>query len=249
MNKLISFIFKQRFMVICAAGIVVIGGIAAWQTLPIDAFPDVTNVQVMVLTQAPGLAPEEVERLISSPLEKEMNGLPRVNLIRSLSKAGLSQVVVVFDDDVDTYFARQIVFERIQVAKESLPQGFEPEMGPISTGLGEIFQYTLESDKTDLTGLRTAQDWDVRPLLRSIPGVTEVNSFGGFAKRYEVIVDPDKLSKYNVPLQAVTEALSRNNSTAPANYITKGQEQIVVRGNALIKSIADIDKIVADTHN
>ncbi|OGS21006.1 MAG: metal transporter [Elusimicrobia bacterium RIFOXYA2_FULL_40_6] len=248
MNKLISFIFKQRFMVICAASIVVIGGIAAWKTLPIDAFPDVTNVQVMVLTQAPGLAPEEVERLISSPLEKEMNGLPKVNLIRSLSKAGLSQVVVVFDDDVDTYFARQIVFERIQVAKESLPQGFEPEMGPISTGLGEIFQYTLEGN-AGLTELRTVQDWDIRPLLRSIPGVTEVNSFGGFAKRYEVIVDPDKLSKYNVPLQAVTEALSRNNSTAPANYITSGQEQIVVRGNALIKSIADIDKIVVDTHN
>jgi len=124
MNKFISFIFKQKFLVICFAIILVIGGIVAWKTLPIDAFPDVTNIQVMILTQAPGLAPEEVERLISTPLEREMNGLPRVKMIRSLSKAGLSQVVVIFEDDVDTYFARQIVFERIQLAKESLPQGF-----------------------------------------------------------------------------------------------------------------------------
>jgi len=249
MNKFISFIFKQKFLVICFAIILVIGGIVAWKTLPIDAFPDVTNIQVMILTQAPGLAPEEVERLISTPLEREMNGLPRVKMIRSLSKAGLSQVVVIFEDDVDTYFARQIVFERIQLAKESLPQGFEPEMGPISTGLGEIYQYTLEGNETDLSELRTVQDWVVGPLLRSIPSVTEVNSFGGFAKRYEVIVDPDKLSKYNVTLQSVTEALSRNNSTAPANYIIKGQEQIVVRGNCLIKSISDIEKIVVNTNN
>ncbi|MCB4791474.1 MAG: CusA/CzcA family heavy metal efflux RND transporter [Elusimicrobia bacterium] len=249
MNTFIAFIFKQRFLVLCMTAVVIIGGIVAWKNLPIDAFPDVTNVQVMILTQAPGLAPEEVERLISTPLEKEMNGLPKVNSIRSLSKAGLSQVVVVFKDDTDIYFARQVVFERIQIAKEALPQGFEPEMGPISTGLGEIYQYTLESDKADLTELRTVQDWVIRPQLRSIPGATEINSFGGFAKKYEVIVDPDRLLKYDVTLEKVTEALSKNNSTAPANYIIKGQEQIVVRGNGLIKTVADIENIVVASNS
>ena len=159
MDKLISLVFRQRFVVIFFTLILVIGGIIAWRKLPIDAFPDVTNIQVMILTEAPGLAPTEVERLISFPLEIEMNGLPDVKLIRSLSKAGLSQVVVIFEDGVDTYFARQLVFERLQTAKEKLPEGFEPEMGPISTGLGEIYQYTLESETADLTELRTIQDW------------------------------------------------------------------------------------------
>lgn len=249
MNKFISFILRQRFLVIFIALVIIVVGIASWKKLPIDAFPDVTNVQVMILTQAPGLAPVEVERLISTPLEKEMNGLPNVTLIRSLSKAGLSQVVVVFDDRTDIYFARQIVFERIQVAKDNLPEGFEPELGPISTGLGEIYQYTLEGKASNLTELRTAQDWIIRPQLRSVPGVTEINSFGGFAKQYQAIVDPDKLVKYNLTLQDVTEALKRNNSTAPANYIVRGQEQIIVRGNGLIRSAGDIDNIVVTAHD
>jgi len=249
MNKFISFILRQRFLVIFIALVIIAGGIASWIKLPIDAFPDVTNVQVMILTQAPGLAPVEVERLISTPLEKEMNGLPSVTLVRSLSKAGLSQVVVIFDDKTDIYFARQIVFERIQTAKDNLPEGFEPELGPISTGLGEIYQYTLEGKTSDLTDLRTVQDWIIRPQLRSIPGVTEINSFGGFAKQYQVVVDPDKLVKYALTLQNVTESLQKNNSTAPANYIVRGQEQIVVRGNGLIRSINDIENIVVAAYS
>ena len=244
MNKFLSFILRQRLMVICVTLVIVAAGIAAWVKIPIDAYPDVTNEQVMILTQAPGLAPVEVERLISTPLEKEMNGLPKVTMVRSLSKAGLSQVVVVFDDSTDIYFARQIVFERIQTAKEKLPEGFEPELGPISTGLGEIYQYTLDGKNVDLTELRTVQDWVIRPQLRSVPGVTEINSFGGFAKQYQVIVDPDRLVRYGLTLQNVTESLSRNNSTAPANYIIKGQEQIVVRGNGMIRSLDDIGNIV-----
>ncbi|MEI8344869.1 MAG: CusA/CzcA family heavy metal efflux RND transporter, partial [Candidatus Omnitrophota bacterium] len=244
MNNFLSFILRQRFIVIFITLVVIAAGIAAWVKIPIDAYPDVTNEQVMILTQAPGLAPVEVERLISTPLEKEMNGLPKVTMVRSLSKAGLSQVVVVFDDSTDIYFARQIVFERIQTAKEKLPEGFEPELGPISTGLGEIYQYTLEGKSADLTELRTVQDWVIRPQLRSIPGVTEINSFGGFAKQYQVIVDPDRLMKYGLTLQSIAESLSRNNSTAPANYIVKGQEQIVVRGSGMIKSLEDIGSIV-----
>jgi len=248
MDKFISFVLRQRLVVILFAMILIAGGTMAWKKLPIDAFPDVTNIQVMILTEAPGLAPTEVERLITFPLEIEMNGLPDVKLIRSLSKAGLSQVVVIFEDGVDIYFARQLVFERLQTAKEKLPEGLEPEMGPISTGLGEIYQYTLESEKADLTELRTIQDWIIRPQLRSIPGVTEVNSFGGFVKQYQVIVDPDELLKYDLTLEQVSEALSKNNATSPANYIVKGPEQMVVRGVGLIKTTSDIENIIVTAH-
>ncbi|HAZ10605.1 MAG TPA: CusA/CzcA family heavy metal efflux RND transporter [Candidatus Omnitrophica bacterium] len=248
MDKFITFVFKQRALVIFATLIIGVAGVLAWIKLPIDAFPDVTNVQAMILTEAQGLAPAEVERLISYPIEIEMQGLPQVKLVRSLSKAGLSQVVVVFKDNVDTYFARQIVFERLSSAKENLPPGFDPELGPISTGLGEIYQYTLEATsgktKYDLTGLRTIQDWIIKPQIRSVPGVTEVNSFGGFAKQYQVVVDPEKLSKYKIDLREVTEALEKNNATAPANFIVKGREQIIARSTGLIKSIEDIENIV-----
>ncbi|MBF0217441.1 MAG: efflux RND transporter permease subunit [Candidatus Omnitrophica bacterium] len=244
MNSFLSFVLRQRVLVIFMTLGIVAAGAAAWIKIPIDAYPDVTNEQVMILTQAPGLAPVEVERLISTPLENEMNGLPKVTMIRSLSKAGLSQVVVVFDDSTDIYFARQIVFERIQTARENLPEGVLPELGPISTGLGEIYQYTLEGKDSDLTEMRTVQDWVIRPQLRTIPGVTEINSFGGFAKQYQVIVDPDRLMKYGLTLQSVTGSLIKNNSTAAANYIVTGQEQIVVRGNGLIRSLDDIGSIV-----
>ncbi len=248
MDKFISFIFRQKFLIIFLTLIIVIGGIIAWKKLPIDAFPDVTNIQVMIITEAPGLAPAEVERLISFPIEIEMKGLPDVKMIRSLSKAGFSQVVIIFEDWVDTYFARQIVFERLQIAKEKLPEGIDPELGPVSTGLGEIYQYTLESENNDLTELRTVQDWIIRPQLRSIPGVNEANSMGGFVKQYQVIVGPDKLLKYDLTLGQVSESLSKNNATAPGSYIVKGSEQIVVRGMGLIKTISDIENIVVASH-
>ncbi|MFA7255683.1 MAG: CusA/CzcA family heavy metal efflux RND transporter [Candidatus Omnitrophota bacterium] len=249
MDKLLSFVLGRRFLVILATILLIIAGVFSWSKLPVDAFPDVTNVQVMILTRAEGLVPTEVERLISSPIELEMNGLPKIKLIRSLSKTGLSQVVIIFEDGVDIYFARQLVFERLSTVKEKLPPGFDPEMGPISTGLGEIFQYTLESKNTDLMGLRSIQDWVVRPQLRSIPGVTEINSFGGFVKQYQVIVNPDQLLKYGLTLKDVSETLSRNNSTAPANYIVQGQEQIIVRGMGLIKDLSDIETATVTTVN
>ncbi len=246
MEKFISFVLRQRILIIIAALGIIAAGIFSWINLPIDAFPDVTNVQVMMLTEAEGLGPAEVERLITYPIEIEMQGLPDVRLVRSLSKAGLSQVVVVFEDRVDTYFARQLVFERLSLAKESLPPGFDPELGPISTGLGEIFQYTLEAqkDKYTLTDLRTMQDWTVKPQLRSVAGVTEVNSFGGFVKQYQVIIDPDKLLKYKIGLKEAYESLEKNNATAPANFIVKGREQIIARSIGLLKSIEDIGNII-----
>jgi cobalt-zinc-cadmium resistance protein CzcA len=247
-EKVLSFVLRQRFFVVLATLLLIAGGVFSWLRLPVDAFPDVTNVQVMILTSAEGLAPTEVERLISAPIELEMNGLPQIKMIRSLSKTGLSQVVVIFEDDVNIYFARQLVFEKLSAAKEKLPPGLTPELGPISTGLGEVFQYTLESKDTDLMGLRSIQDWVIRPQLRAIPGVTEVNSFGGFVKQYQVIIHPDQLLKYGLTLKEVSETLSRNNSTAPANYIVQGQEQIIVRGTGLIKDLPDIETVTVATY-
>ncbi|HLD30058.1 MAG TPA: efflux RND transporter permease subunit, partial [bacterium] len=246
MEKFISFVLKQRILILMAALGLTAAGIFSWIRLPIDAFPDVTNVQVMILTEAEGLGPAEVERLITYPIEIELQGLPDVKLVRSLSKAGLSQVVVIFEDKVDTYFARQIVFEKLSLAKKNLPPGFDPELGPISTGLGEIFQYTLggEKGKYTLTDLRTVQDWIIKPQLRTVPGVTEVNSLGGFVKQYQVIADPDRLLKYKLSLKQIFDALQNNNATAPANFIVKGKEQIITRSIGLLTSAEDIGNII-----
>ena len=246
LDKVNHFVLNHRLIVIVGAVVLMGAGVYAWRTLPIDAFPDVTNVQVMILTEAPGLAPVDVEQQISFPLELAMQGLPDVQQIRSLSKAALSQVVIVFEDKVDTYFSRQLVFERLQSAKEALPEWAEPEMGPISTGLGEIYQYTLESREHSPMELRTIQDWMIAPQLRALPGVNEVNSFGGFVKQYHVLVDPNRLLKYEVTLQDVLEALANNNANAGGDFIIKGWEQAYVRSLGLIETIADMENIVLE---
>ncbi len=244
LNTFIRFVLTQRLMVVLATLALCVAGAIAWRLLPIDAFPDVTNVQVMVLTEAPGLASLDVEQRVTFPVERALQGLPKVRQIRSMSKAGFSQVIAVFDDDVDTYFARQLVFERLQYAKEELPPGVEPEMGPISTGLGEIYQYTLESPTRSPMALRTIQDWLISPQLRAIAGVNEVNSFGGFVKQYQVSVDPARLLKYRLTLTDVTAGLERNNANAGGGFITQGWEQAYVRSVGLFESIADIENVV-----
>ena len=187
-------LLKNRLLVLLGTALLAALGVVAWTRLPIDAFPDVTNTQVMILAKAPGLAAVDVEQRVSYPIEQVMRGLPRVQQVRSLSKAGLSQVVIIFEEGVDTYWTRQVVFERLSMAREQLPPGVEPELGPLSTGLGEIYQYTLEGDGRSAMDLRTIQDWIVSPLLKPIPGVNEVNSFGGEVKQYQVLVSPEKLS-------------------------------------------------------
>jgi len=244
MNHLIKFILTQRLLVIMGAVVLAVAGVLAWKALPIDAFPDVTNVQVMILADAPGLASVDVEQQVTFPVELSMQGLPKVRQIRSMSKSGFSQVIVVFEDDVDIYFARQLVFERLQAAREQLPKGVEPEMGPISTGLGEIYQYTLSSDRRSAMELRTMQDWLIAPQLRSIPGVNEVNSFGGFVKQYQVLVDPARLLKYRLTLQEVLDGLQKNNANAGGNFITQGWEQAYVRSEGMIQSVQDIEDVV-----
>lgn len=273
---LVRFVLKQRILFILSASILLICGYLVWQQLPIDAFPDVTNVQVMILSEAPGLAPIEVEKQITFPIELEMKGLPGIQKIRSLSKAGLSQVVVIFDDDVDIYFARQLVFERLEKARKKLPFGIEPEMGPISTGLGEIYQYTVKAGyyciehkkqwseqnkecpkcskpmikaKYSLLELRTIQDWVIAPQLRTLRGVNEVNSFGGLRKQYQVIADPNLLIKYNISIEDIEKALKENNENVGGSYIQKGGEQFYIISKAFFKRMQDIEQIVLKAEN
>ncbi|NQT92534.1 MAG: efflux RND transporter permease subunit, partial [Lentisphaerae bacterium] len=249
LDRFIHFVLHQRLLVVIATLVLLAGGILAWKTLPIDAFPDVSNVQVMVLTEAPGLAPADVEQQVTFPLELAMQGLPDVRQIRSMSKAAFSQVIVVFEDYVDTYFARQLVFERLQSAREGLPEWAEPEMGPISTGLGEIYQYTLESDTRSPMELRTIQDWVIAPQLKGLPGINEVNSFGGFVKQYHVLVEPSHLLKYGITLTDVIEAIEENNANAGGNFLVKGWEQAYVRSVGLIQSVTDIENIVLEAED
>ncbi len=244
MNRFASRLLAQRWAVLLFAALIVAGGAIAWVKLPIDAFPDVTNVQVMVLTKAPGLSAEDVEQRVTYPIEQQMGGLPRVVQVRSISKAGLSQVVVVLEDGVDPYFGRQLVFERLQGAHEQLPPGIDPELGPLSTGLGEILQYTLEGDGLSAMEKRTLQDWVLAPRLRTIPGVTEVNSFGGFVKQYQVLVDPTRLLKFGMTLRDVLDAVERNNNNAGAGFIVKGWEQTYIRGKGLYTSPEDLGRVV-----
>ncbi len=244
MEKFITWILRNPFLVLILTGVLIIVGMIAWTRLPIDAFPDVSNTQVMILSKAPGLAAVDVEQRVSYPVEQAMGGLPKVKQVRSISKSELSQVVVIFEDDMDTYWTRQVVFERLADVREKLPPGVEPELGPISTGLGEIFQYTLEGDGFSAMDLRTIQDWIVSPLLKPIPGVNEVNSFGGYVKQYQVLLHPDKLLKYGLTVDEVTEAIGNNNANAGGGVLVRGWEQSYLRGVGLLKDIPDIEQIV-----
>ncbi len=271
LDNFLYFILKQRLLVILGSIVLLAAGIVAWKNLPIDAFPDVTNQQVMILTQAPGLTPSEVERLVTFPIEVEMGGLPDVKQVRSLSKTDLSQVIVIFEDRIDTYFARQLVFERLAQVREELPEGVEPELGPVSTGLGEIYQYVLETGyycpdhketwvegegkcqtcgtelvkaEQELMDFRTIQNWIISPQLRRLPGVTEINSFGGFVKQYHVIPDPTLLIKYSISLNEIFDALQANNSNAGGGFIERDWEQINIVSKGLVQNISDIEHIV-----
>jgi len=251
-NALIRFSVANRLIVLLLVAIMAAGGAYSLINLPIDAVPDVTNVQVQVLTAAPSLAPLEMERQVTFPVEVAMSGLPDVEEIRSVSKFGLSAVTVVFDDSVDTYFARQLVLERLSQAREQIPESIgSPEMGPISTGLGEIYQYELKSPdgSYDARALRTVQDWNVRRQLLGVPGATEINSFGGYEKQYQVRVTPEKLQAYGITLRDVYEAVSRNNANVGGAYIEKGAEQYLLRGIGLIEKPDEIGNIVVKTGN
>jgi cobalt-zinc-cadmium resistance protein CzcA len=252
-ERIIRFAIEHRWLVLLTvmgmAGI----GFYSYQKLPIDAVPDITNVQVQINSGAPGYSPLEVEQRVTFPIETVMSGLPNLEQTRSLSRYGLSQVTVIFKDGTDIYFARQLVNERLQEARERLPAGIAPAMGPISTGLGEIYLWTVEARdgarKSDgspytPTDLREIQDWIIKPQLRNVPGVTEINSIGGFAKEYQVAPDPGKLAAYGLTLAQLVTALERNNSNAGAGYIEKQGEQYLIRAPGQVRNLDDIRNVI-----
>ncbi|MBX3551017.1 MAG: CusA/CzcA family heavy metal efflux RND transporter [Pseudolabrys sp.] len=255
-DAILAFSIRQRWLVmITVLGIAAFG---AWNftRLPIDAVPDITNVQVQINAKATGYSPLEVEQRITFPIETAMGGLPKLQYTRSLSRYGLSQVTVVFEDGTDIYFARQMVNERIQQVKDQLPAGIDTAMGPISTGLGEIFMYTVETDPKlggkvgpSPVDLRTAQDWIIKPQLRTVPGVVEVNTIGGFERQFHVLPDPTKLMAYKLSFREVMTALAANNANIGAGYIEKNGEQYLVRIPGQVSAVDDIRRIVLGSRN
>jgi cobalt-zinc-cadmium resistance protein CzcA len=252
-ERLIRFAIEQRWLVILAVLGMGALGIYNYGRLPIDAIPDITNVQVQINTAAPGSSPLETEQRITYPIETVMAGLPGLEQTRSLSRYGLSQVTVIFKDGTDIHFARQLVNQRLQEARDSLPEGVMPAMGPISSGLGEIYLWTVEADdgakKPDgtpytPTDLREIQDWVIKPQLRNVRGVTEINTIGGFDKQYQVAPDPERLASRGLSLQDVVTALERNNANAGAGYIERSGEQYLVRAPGQVASLDDIRDII-----
>ncbi len=252
LDAIVNSALKQRLILVVVALVLCGFGVEAAKKLSVDAFPDVTNIQIQIATEAPGKSPEEVERFITIPVEIAMTGLPGMNDMRSLNKPGLSLITLVFDDDRDLFRERQMVSERLSELREKMPPGVTPILGPITNALGEVYQYTLEMpgedkkvlSRDELIERRTLQDWVVRPLLRSIPGVAEINSTGGFVKQYQTLVDPAKLHYYNLTIQDVRNAISRNNENAGGGILPEHAEQYLVRSVGLIRDLDDIRNIV-----
>ncbi|NNE71571.1 MAG: efflux RND transporter permease subunit [Rhodothermales bacterium] len=245
LNRLVDFSTRQRFVALSLVFLMAIGGIFALRDLPINSLPDVTPVQVLVITKSGRYSPYDVERLVSFPIETAMNGLPAVKEVRSISQFGLSAVTVEFDEDTDIYFARQLVGQRLQSVVGELPVGVDPPtLGPISTALGEIYQYVVRSDRHDLSELREIQDWLIAPQLKTVRGVTEITAFGGFVRQYDVVVAPGRLRTYGLTLRDVIDAIEANNSVSGGNYLEHSREQYIIRGFGLIRDAEDIRQVV-----
>ena len=257
-ERILRFSTTQRWLVLFGVALIAALGIQNYEVLPIDAVPDITNVQVQINTQGRGFSPLEIEQRITFPIETALSGLPRLDHTRSLSRYGLSQVTIVFKDRTDIYFARNLIAQRIQQIKGQLPEGISPEMGPISTGLGEVYMYTVEAKKGALneqgipytaSDLRTIQEWVIKPQLRTVPGVNEVNTIGGFEKQYQVAPFPDTLLAYGFSFDDVIEGLTKNNANMGAGYIERNGEQYLVRTPGQVANIEDIRNIVLGNRN
>src|SRR3989440_247175 len=248
-HRLIEFSMRNRGLVIA-----IYLGLAAWGywallRTPIDAIPDLSENQVIVFTDWTGRSPQEVEDQVTYPLVTNLQGLPGVRVVRASSAFGFSMVNIIFEDNVDLYWARTRVLERLNLVTAQLPQGVIPTLGPDATGVGQIFWYTLESDQMNLRDLRTLQDWFVRYQLNSVPGVAEVASVGGYVQQYQVDVDPNKLRSYSLPLSMVVEAVERSNNNVGGNVVEQSGQWSVVRGVGLIQSVADVENIVLSAPN
>jgi cobalt-zinc-cadmium resistance protein CzcA len=252
-DALLQFSISRRWIVMFLVLVAASAGIWSYQRLPIDAVPDITNVQVQINTQADGFSPLEVEQRITYLVEVAVAGLPHLEYTRSMSRYGLSQVTVVFEDGTDIYFARNLINERLQQAKSQLPAGIEPTMGPIATGLGEIFLYTVHADPDarqpdgtpyDATALRTLQDWVIRPQLRQVPGVTEVNTIGGYERQFHITPDPARMLAFGLTFDDVVSALEKNNANVGAGYIEKNGEQYLIRSPGQVADIESLERVI-----
>ena len=245
LNSIVGWSLGNRPVVLALLALLVFLGLDAARSLPIDAVPDVTNVQVQVITTAPALSPVEVEQYVTVPVERAMAGTPRATEVRSISKYGISVVTVVFSDDTDTYFARQRVAERLPEAERAIPPQYgRPALGPITTGLGEVYQFVLRGEGHSLMELEETLDYYIGPQLRMVPGVVEVNSFGGEDKQYQVVLDPSRLQAAGISVEEVARALERTNANAGGGYIERDREQYVIGSLGQVTSLEDLRSVV-----
>ncbi|MBS1876665.1 MAG: efflux RND transporter permease subunit [Acidobacteria bacterium] len=244
LKRIVDFHLEHRWFVLIGVFGIVVVGLYAMLGIPVDAFPDLTNNQVVISSECGGMAPAEVEQLVTFPIETSLMGIPRTEGIRSISKLGLSIVTVAFDDSVPVYFARQLVNEKLQETRSRLPDGVEPALGPVATAFGEVYQYTLEGKGYTAMDLKTLHDWQIRNQLRTVPGVNEINSWGGETKQYQVVVDPAKLRAYSLTLRDLFERIRENNANFGGGYIEHASEQYTVRGVGRASSASDLEQIV-----
>lgn len=241
-HKIVRAALRQRFLVLMLTVVITIGGILSFQRMPVDAYPDLSPPQVEIITQWEGHAAEEVERLVTLPLELEMNGVPHMEVMRSISLYGLSDIILTFSESTDDYFARQIVFERL--AQATLPQGVTPTMAPLFSPSGLVYRYVIESPDRTPQELKTFEDWVVERAYRSVPGVADDSGFGGTVMQYQVLLDPARIYGYHLTVPQVTNALAANNANAGGGFYSQGGQFYYVRGIGLVRNTDDIGNIV-----
>jgi cobalt-zinc-cadmium resistance protein CzcA len=244
LTSIVDFALNNRWLVLAGLVALVITGGYVLSNLPIDAFPDLTNNQVVVVTECPAMSSTEVDELVTYPIESALVGMPHIETVRSMSKLGLSMVTLIFEDSVNQYLARQLVAERLQDVRARLPQNVQPALGPMSTAFGEVYQYTLESKDRSLMDVKTYQDWTLRYLLRGVPGVSEVNAWGGQSKQYAIELDPVALRSYGLTVHDVVERVAGNNSNFGGGYIEHAGEQYTVRGLGRVSDPSEIQSVV-----
>src|SRR5579872_3153988 len=246
-HRIVQVALRQRFLVLMLTAFITVGGILSFQRMPVDAYPDLSPPQVEIITQWPGHAAEEVERLVTLPLEVEMNGVPHMEYLRSISLYGLSDVIMTFTESTDDYFARQVVFERMGEAQ--LPTGVTPGLSPLFSPSGLVYRYVLESPDRTPQELKTLEDWVIERAYRAVPGVADDSGFGGTVMQYQVLLDPAKIYNYHIPMPQVLNALSANNSNAGGGFYTQGSQFFYVRGLGLVTKTEDIGNVVVGNNS